>query len=54
MVCDEEKLPDLLVKYPYFQKSADQDEWIGGYASPSKKAVNYSWMYAKGCHSHFH
>ncbi len=48
MVWDEEKLPDLSVKYPYFQKNADQDEWIGGYASQPKKAVNYAWMYTVG------
>ena len=48
MVWDEEKLPELVIKYPYFQKTADQDEWIGGYASHSKKAVNYSWMYTIG------
>jgi SAM-dependent methyltransferase len=48
MVWDEDELPDLVVKYPYFQKSADQDEWIGGYASKPKKAVSYSWMYTIG------
>ena len=48
MVWDEDKLPELVVKYPYFQTSADQDEWIGGYASESKKATNYSWMYTIG------
>jgi SAM-dependent methyltransferase len=48
MMWDEKKLPDLEVKYPYFQKKADQDGWIGGYASPGKPAVNYSWMYTLG------
>jgi SAM-dependent methyltransferase len=48
MVWDEEKLPKLVVKYPYFQKTADPDEWIGGYASEAKKSVNYSWMYTVG------
>jgi len=48
MVWDEDKLPDLVVKYPYFQKRADPDEWIGGYASKAKKSVNYSWMYTVG------
>jgi SAM-dependent methyltransferase len=48
MLWDEDKLPDLVVKYPYFKKSADQDEWIGGYASESKQATNYSWMYTMG------
>lgn len=48
MAWDEEKLPELVVKYPYFQKNTDEDEWIGGYASESKKATNYSWMYTIG------
>jgi hypothetical protein len=41
MAWDEDKLPELFVKYPYFQKNADRDEWIGGYACEPKKAVNY-------------
>jgi SAM-dependent methyltransferase len=48
MVWDEERLPELAVKYPYFQKTPDQDGWIGGYASQAKQAVNYSWMYTMG------
>ena len=48
MAWDEEKLPDLVVKYPYFQKSADKDEFIGGYACKPEKADNYSWMYTIG------
>jgi SAM-dependent methyltransferase len=48
MVWDEEKLPKLIVKYPYFEKNADRDDWIGGYASESKEATNYSWMYTMG------
>jgi SAM-dependent methyltransferase len=48
MIWDEERLPELIVKYPYFQKTADQDDWIGGYASESKQAANYSWMYTIG------
>ncbi len=48
MVWDEEALPDLVVKYPYFQKTADRDNWIGGYASAGKPATNYSWMYTIG------
>ena len=48
MIWDEDKLPDLVVKYPYFQKTADQGEWIGGYAAQPKNAVNYSWMYTIG------
>ena len=48
MVWDEEALPELVVKYPYFRKTADRDEWIGGYACEPKKAVNYAWMYTVG------
>lgn len=48
MVWDEDKLPELSVKYPYFQKTADRDEWIGGYACEPKRAVNYGWMYTVG------
>jgi SAM-dependent methyltransferase len=48
MAWDEDKLPELLVKYPYFQKTADQDTSIGGYATESKPSVNYSWMYTVG------
>jgi SAM-dependent methyltransferase len=48
MVWDEEKLPELALKYPYFLKNADQDGWIGGYASEAKPAENYSWMYTIG------
>lgn len=48
MVWDEEKWPELAVKYPYFAKNSDEEEWIGGYASSSKQAVNYSWMYTIG------
>ena len=48
MVWDEEALPELVVRYPYFIKRPDQDDWIGGYASESKQATNYSWMYTMG------
>jgi SAM-dependent methyltransferase len=48
MTWNEEKLPELVVKYPYFQKNADRDDWIGGYACEPKKAVNYGWMYTIG------
>jgi len=48
MVWDEERLPELVVKYPYFVKQADEGEWIGGYASETKPATNYSWMYTMG------
>lgn len=48
MMWDEEKWPELEVRYPYFAKNNDMDEWIGGYASESKQGVNYSWMYTIG------
>jgi SAM-dependent methyltransferase len=48
MIWDEERLPELIVKYPYFVKKPDPDEWIGGYATPAKPATNYSWMYTIG------
>lgn len=48
MVWDEAQLPELSVKYPYFRKSADEDDWIGGYATAPKPAVNYAWMYTMG------
>jgi len=48
MAWDEDKLPELFVKYPYFRKTADKDEWIGGYACEPRKAINYCWMYTIG------
>jgi SAM-dependent methyltransferase len=48
MVWDEDKLPELIVKYPYFLKNADESDWIGGYASEAKPGANYSWMYTLG------
>ncbi len=48
MALDEERLPEIVVKYPYFEKNTDQDEWIGGYAAELRKATNYSWMYTVG------
>ncbi|MBN1136512.1 MAG: class I SAM-dependent methyltransferase [Anaerolineae bacterium] len=48
MIWDEEKLPELAVKYPYMLKNTDRDEWIGGYAATPRQATNYSWMYTLG------
>ena len=48
LVWDEDKLPELIVKYPYFRKSADKAGWIGGYAAAPRQATNYSWMYTIG------
>jgi SAM-dependent methyltransferase len=48
MIWDEDRLPELACKYPYFLKRPDREEWIGGYASESKPGANYSWMYTVG------
>jgi SAM-dependent methyltransferase len=48
MVWDEEALPELVIRYPYFEKNADREEWIGGYAGAPKEGTNYSWMYTMG------
>ena len=45
---DEDKLPALEVKYPYFLKRPDEDGWIGGYASEAREGTNYSWSYTIG------
>ena len=44
---DEDKLKynKLEIRYPYFNKEPEYCEHIGGYASESKKADNYWWMY---------
>lgn len=44
---DEEKITKgiLDIKYPYFDKEADVSTTIGGYASDTKEANNYFWMY---------
>lgn len=38
----------LQVKYPYFNRSADLEHSIGGYAAEPRPADNYSWMYSIG------
>jgi SAM-dependent methyltransferase len=48
MVWEEEKLPELVIRYPYFKKTADKEDTIGGYASDPKESTNYSWMYTVG------
>ncbi|MCL2396940.1 MAG: class I SAM-dependent methyltransferase [Defluviitaleaceae bacterium] len=48
MMLDEQKMADNImeVKYPYFGKQPDIDQWIGGYASPAKGGVQtYFWMH---------
>jgi len=47
-VWDQDKLPDLVAKYPYFRNTAFRDDWIGGYASDPQKSVNYEWMHTIG------
>jgi SAM-dependent methyltransferase len=44
---DEEKLKEnkLEIKYPYFVRKPDCSDTIGGYASETKKAETYEWMY---------
>jgi SAM-dependent methyltransferase len=48
MAWDEERLPELVVKYPYFAKTPDKADTIGGYAAEPKQATNYAWMYTVG------
>lgn len=45
LIFDESQLPNghLVPKYPYFEKTADLDTSIGGYASELKPAENYFW-----------
>lgn len=45
LVFDEPALEQgkLIIKYPYFQTTADMDMSIGGYASKPKEAENYFW-----------
>ncbi|OCL25184.1 methyltransferase type 11 [Orenia metallireducens] len=44
---DEDKITNGVteIKYPYFKEEADEDNQIGGYASETKEAKNYFWMY---------
>ena len=44
---DEEKFKEnkLEVKYPYFIREPEYDEYIGGYAAETRKGINYGWMY---------
>jgi len=48
MMFDTEQLSKNVthIKYPYFSKEPDVDEWIGGYVSESKGGVEaYFWMH---------
>lgn len=47
LTLDEDKVAKGVteVKYPYFKEEADVDNQIGGYASHTKEAKNYFWMY---------
>ena len=50
LALDEEQLKQGItkIKYPYFKQEADEDNQIGGYASETKGAKNYFWMYTMG------
>ena len=48
LTLDEAAMPRLEIKYPYFRKTPDKDDWIGGYATAGKPAENYFWMYTIG------
>ncbi len=48
MTMDEDTMPELSIKYPYFSKEPEPDELTPSYASEAKKSVNYSWMYTIG------
>lgn len=50
MAMDEDKLENgiLEIRYPYFTKTADPSEDIGGYAGPRRQGLNYFWMYTMG------
>lgn len=48
LIWDEQALPELVVKYPYFIKRPDRSEWIGGYASEPKQSTHYDWMFTMG------
>lgn len=39
---------ELQVKYPYFNRTAELEHSIGGYAAEPRPAENYSWMYSIG------
>ncbi|MFW6298313.1 MAG: class I SAM-dependent methyltransferase [Bacillota bacterium] len=47
MTLDEKALNEnkFILKYPYFDSTADEENEIGGYASHPKEATNYFWMY---------
>lgn len=47
---DETRLSagELVVRYPYFGKTPDRSETIGGYAGPPRQGENYFWMYTIG------
>lgn len=47
LVFDDDQLnKDIFeIYYRYFEKEAEEDDMIGGYASELKKAKNYFWMY---------
>jgi len=46
-IFDEDKFKEnkLEIKYPYFIREPEYNEYIGGYVSEPKKSENYGWMY---------
>jgi SAM-dependent methyltransferase len=47
LIFDEDKLKQnkLEIRYPYFTREAECNEYIGGYASETKQGTNYGWMH---------
>ncbi len=47
LMMDQEKFArqELSIKYPYFDKTPDEDDTIGGYASDPHPGTAYFWMY---------
>jgi len=48
MSMDEDALPELSIKYPYFSKAPEKDEWAPSYVCEAKKSTNYNWEYTIG------
>lgn len=50
LALDEKKLSrgELVIGYPYFGKTPDESQKIGGYASEAKEATSYFWNYSLG------
>lgn len=50
LMMDEERLArgELAVRYPYFDRTPEAEDAIGGYASELRAGRNYFWMYTLG------